>query len=80
MVILFPVMNIFGNVYFFGGDIQDVKMFYHNEDHNCTLLSPKHCVSLISFYPLATYIHNFISDVSAADQFDLVTNSNWHHW
>ena len=55
MVILFPVMNIFGCVYFLGGDIENVKVFYHNEDHNCTLLSSEHCFGLISF--CISYLH-----------------------
>ena len=41
MVILIPVINLMGTVYFIGGDIQNVKVFYHNEDHNCMLLSPQ---------------------------------------
>ena len=43
------------------------------------LLSSKQCFSL-SCLPLATYVRNFISDVSAADEFDLVTNGNQYYW
>ena len=80
MVVLIPVITLLGLVYFVGGDIKDVKVFYHNDDLNCMLLlSSKQCFSL-SCLPLATHVRNFIRDVSAADEFDLVTNGNQHYW
>ena len=79
MVLLIPVINLLGSVYFIGGDIQNVKVFYHNDDYNCMLLSLKQYFSL-SYCFLATYVGHFISDVGAADEFDLVTNGNQHYW
>ena len=45
MVLLLPVINVVGVVYFVGGDIKDVKVFYHSDD-NCKLLSFKQCFIL----------------------------------
>ena len=37
MVLLLPVINLVGLVYFLGGDIENVKVFYHNNEQNCML-------------------------------------------
>ena len=79
MILLLPIIGVVGGVYFIGGDIQNVKVFYHNDDYNCMLLSSKQYCSL-SYCFLATYVDQFISDASAADEFDLVTNGNQLCW
>ena len=38
MVVLIPIINLVGLVYFVGGDIQNVKVFYHNDDNNCMFI------------------------------------------
>ena len=37
MVLFIPLIGIIGTVYFVGGDIQNVKVFYHNDEHDCML-------------------------------------------
>ena len=79
MILLLPIIGVVGGVYFIGGDIQNVKVFYHNNDYNCMFLSSKQYFSL-SYCFLATYVDQFISDVGATHEFDLVTNGNQHYW
>ena len=38
MVLLLPVINLLGVVYFIGGDVKNVKMFYQNYEQNCMLI------------------------------------------
>ena len=57
MILLLPVINILGLVYFVGGDIKDVKAFYHNDDHNCMLTE---CIRYVTrFVKRVLRTHNY---------------------